>query len=107
MASKERKEQDALCKLLLEEALMRIAAEQGIQVDRVEWRDLAPDQTSPTLFERESAKEMKVWSGNRCCFLNLTNEELQGCLSDGSMEHKVERKMLDFLKERYLRVWET
>ena len=102
MASEEQRGHDALCKLLLEEALMRIAAEEGVQVDRVEWRDLAPDHTGPTLFERGPAKEMKVWSGNRWHFLNLTDEEFQGCLSDGRMEHKVEKKMLGFLKENYL-----
>jgi len=107
MASKGQRGHDALCKLLLEEALMRLAAEEGVQVDRVEWRDLAPDQTSRTSLEREPAKEMKVWSGNRCHFLNLTNDEFQGCLSDGSVEYQVEGKMLGFLKEHHLRVGDT
>ena len=79
MASKEQRGHDALCKLLLEEALVRIAGEEDVQVDRVAWRDLAPDHTGPPPNEREPAKEMKIWSGNRRHFLNLTNEEFQGC----------------------------
>ena len=60
MYSKEEKAQDALRKLVLEEALMRIAEEHGGQVDRVEWRDLAPDLTGPTSFEHGPDKAMKV-----------------------------------------------
>ncbi len=107
MASEEQKGQDALCKLLLEEALMRVAAEQGVQVDRVEWRDLAPDHAGPPSFEEASGKEMKVWSGKQWHYLNLTTEEFQGCLSEGNMEHRIERKMLAFLKEHYLPVWDA
>jgi hypothetical protein len=106
MYSKEEKEQDALCKLLLEEALMRIAEEHGVRVDRVEWRDLAPELTGPTLFEHGPGKAMKVWSANRWHYLNLTMEEFQGCLSKGSTEQKVEGKMLAFLREHYLHVWD-
>ncbi len=107
MASKEQKGQDALCRLLLEEALMRIAADQGVQIDRVEWRDLAPDHAGPTVPEEEPGREMKVWSGNRWHSLSLTVEEFQNCLSQGSMEREVERKMLAFVKEHYPRVWDT
>jgi hypothetical protein len=107
MYSKEEKEQDSLCKLLLEEVLMRIAEEHGVQVDRIEWRDLAPDRTGPTLFENKPSKVMKVWSANRWHYLNLTIEEFQGCHSEGSIEHQIERKMLAFLKEHYLRIWDA
>ena len=101
MYSKEQKEQDALRKLLLEEALMRIAEEHGVQVDRVEWRDLAPDHTGPTLFENEPRKVMKVWSADRWHYLNLTMEEFHGCLSKGCTEHRVEERMFAFLREHF------
>jgi hypothetical protein len=107
MCSKEEKEQDALCKLLLEETLMRMAEEQGVQVDRVEWRDLAPDRAGSTSFENEPGKVMKVWSANRWYYLNLTMEEFQSCHSQGSAEHQIERKMLAFLKEHYLHIREA
>ena len=107
MYSKEQKEQDALCRLLLEEALVRIAAEEGIQVDRVEWRDLVPDGENATLREQGPGKVMKVWSGNRWHCLHLTMEEFQGCQSQAGKEHEIEGRMVAFLREYYLRAGNT
>ena len=107
MCSKEEKEQDALCKLLLEETLMRMAEEQGVQVDRVEWRDLAPDRAGSTSFEREPEKVMRVWAGNRWYHFNLTMEEFQGCRFKGNTEQKVEERMFAFLREHFDKVWDA